>query len=93
MASIVDRVRESRREVEGVRAIARPDVARELSIAITALEDAEMRLVRAEALATRRHPADAAGHADAQALGEKLLDPTVGTEEETGTQEVTPDGH
>ena len=55
---MVDRVRKIRREIEDARKGSRADIARELSLAITHLEDAEMRLTRA-LVRQSRHAADA----------------------------------
>ena len=55
----IGQIREVRRNAEAVRGGLRSDVARELSLAITHLEDAEMRLTRA-LIRQSRHQADAA---------------------------------
>lgn len=60
---MVDGLRKIRREVEIARNGSRGDVARELSLAITHLEDAEMRLTRA-LVRQSRHQADAAAALD-----------------------------
>ena len=76
---MVDGLRKIRREVEVARNGSRGDVARELSLAITHLEDAEMRLTRA-LVRQSRHQADAAAAVD------KLADDLV-DENETPAQD------
>lgn len=66
----IGQIRAVRRNAEAVRGGLRSDVARELSLAITHLEDAEMRLTRALVRDTR-HQADAAAAIDK--LGDKLI--------------------
>lgn len=67
---MIDRVRRLRREVEQARQGSRADIARELSLAITSLEDAEMRLTRA-LVRQARHAAD--GDQAVDKLWEQLL--------------------
>jgi len=70
MTGTIETARHLRRVVQEMRDASRADVARELSIAITHLEDAEMRLVRAD-IRQKRQPAD--GHNAIEKLGDELL--------------------
>lgn len=70
-AADVGVIRRIRRAIEADRGGSRPDVARELSIAITSLEDAEMRLTRALIRASR-HAGD--GDQAVDNVGDQLLD-------------------
>lgn len=83
-ARLVNQTRAIRRDVENERSAARSDVARELSIAITHLEDAEMRLARA-VLRANRHPADAVNAVDKATT--ELLDPVEDSTEATEKEE------
>jgi hypothetical protein len=83
---MVNRVRKIRREVEQARRGSRADIARELSLAITALEDAEMRLTRA-LVRQSKHAAD--GDRAVDTLWEQLLADEDIPEDEPDTQEVT----
>ena len=72
-------IRRIRHAAEADRRGSRPDVGRELSIAITALEDAEMRMARALVRASRHQ-------ADAETAIEKVPEEILADEpvEETG---------
>jgi hypothetical protein len=83
---MVDGLRKIRREVEVARGGSRGDVARELSLAITHLEDAEMRLTRA-LVRQSRHKADAENAVDQ--LDDDLL-AEEDTEPETAPDEPEP---
>lgn len=75
-----------RKIAESERDTSRGDVARELSIAITHLEDAELRIARANVLASRQHRADATQVLDRAT--ESIADETLGPEvEPTATKE------
>jgi hypothetical protein len=78
-------LRRIRQAIERDRGGARPDVARELSIAVTAIEDAEMRLTRA-LVRQGRHKADAENAIEK--IADQLVDPAVAEVEETTEQEV-----
>ena len=66
-----------RKVLDAERAQARSDAARELSIAITHLEDAELRIARANVLASRQHRSDAAQALDkaTDQIAEQTLEP------------------
>jgi len=72
---MIEGLRKIRREVVTARNGSRGDIARELSLAITHLEDAETRLIRA-LVRQSRHQADAAAAVD-------KLDDALLTEEDT----------
>jgi hypothetical protein len=75
-------IKQTRRAADELRRGSRPDVARELSIAITHLEDAEMRLARA-AVRASRYPADGENAIDAteEAIVETTIDPEAQADE------------